>query len=222
MARTPKPSARLLARAAALVAALGIAAAAQATAPAPQSDELFRAWTAAVADRGLPVPGATYELMIGNWRGLPGRSWADVLNHRIYLSPEIEREAQDAGFPQGRREMRLQLLHELGHALDAELTAADRAAYAAIMDDHRPWFAPDDEHVDLDSPPSERFAVAYSAVAAGLPYSRLRPDYGFRPRRAQYRQLVRWFHALAVTRSAAQAATGMTSRVGSPRPRNVA
>lgn len=197
MAHRPLLSLELVAAAAALIAGLGMAAGASAGTPSAQPEQLFRAWTDAVARRGLPVPRTSYELVVGNWKGLPGRSWIDVVEHRIYLSPEIEHEARDTGFPQGRREMRLQLLHELGHALDAELTDADRAQYATIMDDPRPWLALDGDDVDVATPPSERFAVAYSAVAAGLAYNRLRPDYGFRPTAAQYRQLSRYFHALA-------------------------
>jgi hypothetical protein len=179
------------------LAALAVAAGASATASALQPDQLLRTWTLAVGHRGIAVPTIDYQVVVGDWKGLPGRSWIDVASHRIYLSPEIEREAEDPTFPQGRRELRLQLLHELGHALDAELTDAERGSYAAIMNDHRPWFAANEDQVDTDQPPNERFAVAYGAIAAGLRYDRLRPDYGFRPTRAQYRQLAAYFHVLA-------------------------
>lgn len=179
-----------------VVATLATGSGVSAAPVASQPDQLLRAWTDAVAVRGIAVPKARYELSIGNWKGIPGRSWVDVVNHRLYLSPEVERDARDTSFPQGRREMRLQLLHELGHALDAELSDPDRSGYAAIMDDHRPWTAEDGDRVDVEEPPNERFAVAYSAVAAGLPYNRLRPEYGLRPTRSQYKRLARYFRTL--------------------------
>jgi hypothetical protein len=188
-------SAKVLA--ATVLAALALSANASGGPTGPSPGQLLNAWEDAVAQRGIAVPAASYDVAVGDWMGLPGRSWIDVAHGRIYLSPEIAREARDASFPQGRREMRLQLLHELGHALDAELTDTDRASYAAIMNHHREWVATSEARVDAEQPPNERFAVAYSAVAAGLRYDRLRPDYGFEPTRAQYRRLAAYFQGLA-------------------------
>src|SRR4051812_26400607 len=63
----------------------------------------------------------------------------------IYLGPMVRDRAT--------------LLHEVGHAFDAaEMTAADRAAFSAIVGDTRAWDAG-------PNAPKERFAEAYSLCA---------------------------------------------------------
>jgi hypothetical protein len=91
------------------------------------------------------------------------------------------------------------LLHEVGHAFDAErLTDADRARFEAIFGDPRPWRSPSNS-------PHEQFAEAYSLCAR---HPQIRATYtaayAYRVTAAQHRRV-----CALIRRVGARPATGL-------------
>lgn len=92
-----------------------------------------------------------------------------------------------------RRHLRITYLHEMGHALDKEMTDGDRGKFAAIMRlQGKPW----------NGLPHEQFAEAYAHIAAGQDYTQVfdgpGADYNLNPTRAQYKKLQHLFAQIAL------------------------
>jgi hypothetical protein len=150
----------------------------------------FQAWANTAA---VPTPTGVVDLVFAT---CPDAISDGCIYHgappTIFLGPEVRD--------------RPILLHELGHAFDAQrLTPAYRSAFERIFGDTRPWRSPPNS-------PHERFAEAYSLCARHPRIARTyTAAYGYRATPGQHRRV-----CALIQRAATAATSAISAPVGAP------